>query len=94
MPEGCAICGSTWGDYWEEVEGQRMFFCCEICAVQFKNMISEVKKRTGWPSIDEVTIKGDYRGREVTALRGDGSSSYKFLVRFGSKGEIQKFAPM
>ena len=70
-----------------------MFFCCEICAVQFKNMISEVKKRTGWPSIGEITIKGDNRGREVTAIR-ENVSSYKFLVRFGSKGEIQKFVPL
>jgi hypothetical protein len=93
VPEGCAICESTWGDYWEEVEGQRMFFCCEICAVQFKNMINEVKKRTGWESIGEIKIRGDYRGREVTALRND-SSAYKFLIRFGSKGEIQKFSPV
>ena len=70
-----------------------MFFCCEICAVQFKNMISEVKKRTGWPSLGEIRIKGDYRGREVTAIR-ENVSSYKFLVRFGSKGEIQKFVPL
>jgi len=70
-----------------------MFFCCDICAVQFKNMIAEVKKRTGWQAIGEVKIKGDYRGREVTALSTDGSG-YKFLVRFGSKGEIQKFAPL
>jgi hypothetical protein len=91
VPEGCAICESTWGDYWEVVEGQRMFFCCEICATQFKNMISEVKKRTGWTTIAEIKIKGDYRGREVTALGSDGSM-YKFIVRFGSQGEIQKFA--
>ena len=91
LPEGCAICGSTWGDYWEEVEGQRMFFCCDVCAVQFKNMIDEVKKRTGWEAIDKIRIEGDYRGRDVTALRGDGSS-YRFLVRFDSKGEIQKFS--
>jgi len=91
VPEGCAICESTWGNYWEEVEGQRMFFCCDICAIQFKNMIAEVKKRTGWPSIHEIRVKGDYRGREITTLRDDGSS-FRFLVRFGSRGEIQRFA--
>jgi hypothetical protein len=36
------------GDYWEEIEGQRMFFCCDICAIEFRNMIDEIKKRTGW----------------------------------------------
>jgi len=54
-------------------------------------MITEVKKRTGWQSIGEIKIRGDYRGREVTALRDD-HSTYKFLIRFGSKGEIQKFS--
>jgi hypothetical protein len=97
IPEGgCAICSSTWGNYWEEVEGQRMFFCCEICATQFKNMISEVKSRTGWREVEEVRIRGDYRGREVTAIGGGSSPAssstyYKFLVRFNSRGDIQSF---
>jgi hypothetical protein len=49
-----------------------------------------VKKRTGWPLIDEIRIKGDYRGRQITALK-DGSSPFVFYVRFGSRGEIQRF---
>jgi len=88
--EGCALCEATWGDYWAEVEGQRMFFCCSICEIEFRNVISRVKQRTGWTSLDEIKMKGDYRGRECTALFGD--KLYQFFVRFGSQGEIQTFS--
>jgi hypothetical protein len=87
---GCALCGSTWGDYYEEIDGQRLFFCCDVCALEFKNMISEVKKRTGWNRIDELVINGNYyRGRNCIA-RHEGKE-YKFYVKFGDEGEIQTF---
>jgi YHS domain-containing protein len=70
VPKGCAICESTWGNHWVEVDGQRMFFCCEICEVEFRNMIEEVKRRTGWKTIDEIRVTGDQKGRECTALLG------------------------
>ncbi len=90
VPErGCAICEATWGDYWEEVEGQRMFFCCDICAVEFKNMLSEVKKRTGWKTVDEIKMSGDHRGRDCTAVCG--KNRYEFFIRFDSKGGIERF---
>ncbi len=89
VPDGCAICGATWGDYWDQVEGQRMFFCCDICAIEFKNMVKEVKERTGWKIIDEIKMKGDYRGRECTAFSGD--TRYSFVVNFNSKGGIETF---
>jgi hypothetical protein len=28
--KGYAVCQATWGDYWEEIEGQRMFSCCGV----------------------------------------------------------------
>ena len=87
--DGCVICGATWGDYWEEVEGQRMFFCCDICATEFKKMVEEVKNRTRWKTIDEIKMKGDYRGRECVAISGE--SKYPFFVRFNSKGEVETF---
>ena len=65
--KGCVICGATWGDYWEEVEGQRLFFCCDICAREFTNMVRTVKERTGWTTIDEIKTEGDYRGRVCRA---------------------------
>lgn len=77
------------GDYWEEIEGQHMFFCCDICAVEFKNMINEVKKRTGWKTIDEINMTGNYRGRECVALYE--GKTYGFSIRFDSKGGIDLF---
>jgi hypothetical protein len=92
VPEGCAICEATWGNHWADVEGQRMFFCCEICEVEFRNMIEEVKRRTGWKTIDEIKLKGDQRQRECTALSG--SNSYAFLIGFNSQGNIRMFQPI
>ena len=89
VPEGCAICQSTWGNYWAEVEGQRMFFCCKICEVEFRNMIERIKQRTGWNQIDEVRIAGDHSGRECTAISKD--STYDFFIRFNSQGGIETF---
>ena len=87
--EGCAICGSTWGNYWAEVEGEKMFFCCDICFIQFRNMINEVKRRTNWRTVDEIKIEGDYRGRECVARLEN--NSYWFFVSFKSNGEIHRF---
>ncbi len=90
VPEkGCALCEATWGDYWEDVEGQRMFFCCDICAVEFKNMIREIKDHTDWNKIDEIRMTGDYRGRDCIALRS--SEKYGFFIRFGSRGQVEAF---
>jgi Ta0938 len=87
--DGCVICGSTWGDYWREIEGQRMFFCCEVCANEYGNMVAEVKKRTGWRSVDEINMEGNFRGRSCEALNG--SQSYKFFVIFEEGGAIRNF---
>jgi len=66
-----------------------MFFCCEICEVEFRNMIERIKQRTGWKQIDEIRIAGDHRGRECTALSND--STYDFFIRFNSQGGIETF---
>ena len=91
VPEGaCALCGSEWGNYWEEIEGQNMFFCCVICARAFDNMVQEVKQRTGWEIVDEITIVGDFMGRECTAMLGE--RFYRFQIKFNSEtGEIKNF---
>ncbi len=87
--DGCVICGSTWGDYWTEIEGQRMFFCCDVCANQFSNMVAEVKKKTGWETIDEIKMEGNYRGRVCSAYSG--SSSFTFFISFGEDGGVRSF---
>jgi hypothetical protein len=90
--EGCAICGSSWGDYWDEVEGVRRFFCCDVCALQFREVVAAVRDRTGWPRVDGLTFVGDRRGRTGTATH-DGSD-YRFAVAFNSLGRIRRFAEL
>lgn len=94
VPEGaCAFCHSEWGDYWAEVDGQRMFFCCWICARAFDRMVQAVKGRTGWAEVDEIHLRGDYRGREGRAIHGE--DTYRFQVKFNNEtGEIVRFDGM
>ncbi|HEY6237620.1 MAG TPA: TA0938 family protein [Thermoplasmata archaeon] len=88
-PEGCPLCGSTWGDWWEDVDGQSVFFCCELCARQWISMNEEVKRRTGWPRVDWVDVDGNRWGRTCTAHhRG---ADYAFFVVFTPEGELRKF---
>ncbi len=89
---GCALCGATWGDYWEEVEGKRLFFCCDVCAKQYRNIVGEAKKRKGWSSVDALEMEGGYRGRVCTARRG--SDSYRFLISFFENGDVRTFVEL
>jgi len=52
-------------------------------------MISEVKRRTGWKTIDQIKITGDQKGRDCTALSND--HSYHFMIRFDPLGAIDTF---
>ncbi len=87
--EGCAICDSTWGDVWAEVEGERTFFCCELCALQFQRLVDRIKTATGWARLDELMITGDRRGRLVD-VAGDGDRRI-FFVTFNPEGDVREF---
>ena len=86
---GCAICNSTWGNVWEEVEGERMFFCCSICVVQFRRLVDRIKAETGWPTIESIEIAGDRRGRTCVARTGTGT--VRVRVAFTPEGELRRF---
>lgn len=88
---GCAICDSTWGDVWEEVEGERVFFCCRLCAQQFRALVDAVKSRTGWPAIETLEIAGDRRGRSCRATSGGETFAASFA--FTSEGALLRFEP-
>ena len=88
---GCAICDTTWGDVWEEVEGERLFFCCRLCEVQFRALVDAVKSRTGWPTIETLEIAGDRRGRSCRAASGD--ATFRATFAFTSEGELLRFEP-
>lgn len=52
-------------------------------------MVDEVKKRTGWKTLDEIKMNGNYRGRDCTALSA--GKKFGFFIRFDSKGGIDTF---
>jgi putative zinc binding protein len=86
---GCAICDSTWGNVWAEVEGERLFFCCDLCVVQYRGLIDRVKQETGWTTIDSIEIAGDRRGR--TCEVGSDDRRARFSFAFNPEGRILKF---
>lgn len=85
----CAICDSSWGDLWVEVERTRLFFCCEICAHQLQNLVDRIKLETGWTSIDSLTIAGNRRGRSCRATLDH--DTYACQVAFNAQGRIRAF---
>jgi len=87
--QGCAICDSTWGNVWEEVEGERMFFCCDLCRVQFRGLVDRIKRETGWERIDALEVTGDRRGRTCAATSG--SEVARFAFAFNSEGRLRRF---
>jgi Ta0938 len=52
-------------------------------------MLEETLRKTSWPSVQEFDIKGDYKGRDVTAKYGE--NSFRFLITFGTSGQIRDF---
>ena len=88
--EGCAICDSTWGDVWADVEGERTFFCCDVCAIQFQRLVDRVKAETGWTRIDQLTLSGDRRGRIGEAVAS--GDRFHFFIAFNAEGAIREFA--
>jgi hypothetical protein len=86
---GCAICNSTWGNVWEEVDGERTFFCCTTCVAQFRHLVDRIKGETGWGRIESLEVEGDRRGR--TCLAKAGSEALRAKVLFNSEGELLVF---
>lgn len=87
---GCALCDATWGQYWDDVDGQRMVFCCSICASAFKNMVKAVKENNSWAGIDTLDISGNNNvGRKCSASAG--GRVYRFYIRFHDDGSIEDF---
>ena len=88
--DGCAICNSTWGNVWAEVEGERMFFCCDLCVVQFRALIGRIERETGWTRVDSIEVAGDRRGR--TCQVSSSGESARFRFAFTPEGQLLRFA--
>lgn len=86
---GCAICDSTWGDVWAEVDGERLFFCCELCVVQYRGLLDRIRHESGWATIDAIAIGGDRRGRTCEVTRG--TERARFVFSFDAEGKLLRF---
>ena len=60
---GCALCDSTWGEYYENVEGSKLFFCCQQCALLYKEIISHIKNFYHITNIQSLELHGNPRER-------------------------------
>ncbi len=88
--EGCGLCNATWGEYWRDIDGESMLFCCDVCADIFQTMVNKVKENTGWNSIDSVNLVGNYnKGRECSAKNGN--EEFKYYFRTYSNGKFITF---
>ncbi len=88
--KGCGLCDATWGEYYRDIDGDNMFFCCDICADIFETMVKKVKGATGWDSIDYVDLMGNYsKGRECTARHG--SEEFTYYFRTHGNGDFITF---
>lgn len=68
-----------------------MFFCCDVCALQFRGLLDRLLAATGWPSVDGLEIVGDRRGRTVTARHAD--HRFRCFIAFNSEGLVRTFEP-
>ena len=87
--EGCLLCGSTWGNVWEEIEGRTEFFCCMICARQWNALRAAIRGATGWGVIDRIDLKGNRWGR--TGVAHLGQQHFAFRVVFTPEGALRTF---
>jgi hypothetical protein len=87
---GCALCDARWGEYYKNIDNENLFFCCNICAEEFANMVKEVKKRTGWNKIDELIIEGNYYKGRTCRAKSD-NNEFKFYVKFNESANIDIF---
>ncbi len=87
---GCSLCDATWGKYYRNIDGEKMLFCCNVCADIFENMVKKVKESTNWDKIDYINLNGNYnKGRECTAEHND--NKFKYYFRSNADGDIITF---
>ena len=85
---GCALCDSTWGNYYRTVEAVELFFCCEVCANIFEDIIKEIKNSYRIKSINKMEIIGDTRIRTFNAFCEDIEIHGKVTLNRGKIKEI------
>lgn len=87
----CVLCGSRWGNVLETIDGHALFFCCSICARQYRETSERIRSTTGRARLDRLAWEGDRRGRIVTA-RWDGTVR-RYSVLYNPEGKLLRFEP-
>lgn len=86
---GCALCGSSWGNYWREVEGANRFFCCSLCADAWENAARIVKEKAGWPRVDFLFLE-DMRGNEAEGVARCADKELRISIAGTDDGTITR----
>lgn len=86
---GCALCGSSWGNYWRTVEGANRFFCCSLCADAWENAARLVKTKTGWPRVDFLFLD-DQQGLEAEGRARCGDKEVHISLAGTDDGRITR----
>lgn len=68
LAKKCALCHSTWGNYYETVENEKLFFCCDVCATIFKEIILKLKKIYNITTIETLSLEGTPRIRTYKVI--------------------------
>lgn len=87
---GCALCGSSWVNHWEAVDGKRLFFCCSLCSAAYVDSVAEVKRATGWPRVDRLFLD-DVRGDEADGWASHAGKTVRFWVAGDDEGHVARF---
>ena len=86
--DGCALCDSTWGDYWRVIENKNLFFCCNICADLFESLINQIKLKLESDFVDEIQLKGNSKHRKIYVKVSSSHYSGDVSFRFGKIVEL------
>lgn len=80
---GCALCNSTWGNYYQTIENTKLFFCCEACANIFNEIIVYLKRKFEIVSIDKIGLQGNPRYRNFVIFSN--KIEFKGKLTFSNK---------
>ena len=92
---GCALCGSTWGDYWKEIDGKSRVFCCHVCADSYSDLLHRIKEELGGSKFDNILVSGNPRARRATVKweKEEATFSVSFKDEGGVRGLRRIHAP-
>ena len=85
----CELCHSQWGNYWKVFEDRKLFFCCQLCAVQYENLISTIQNQIENQRMSILEIKGTSRLRICRVIKND--KEYRFSLSFRADGQVSHF---